>query len=382
MSTDGPADISRDEILRWLEEDDPSALGELWHRADQTRRQHVGDEVHLRGLIEISNHCLRQCHYCGLRAGNPDITRYRMTTDEIVACARQAQAFGYGTVVLQAGEDEGLTLQGVASTIRRIKTEASVAVTLSLGERDAEELAAWREAGADRYLLRFETSNSDLVLRMHPPRGKGRPARMEVLRRLGQIGYEVGSGVMIGIPGQSYDDLASDLELFRELDLDMIGVGPFIAHPATPFGSPDGVQNGLPAGRQVPATELMTYKMVALSRLVCPDANIPSTTALATLNIETGRELGLQRGANIVMPNLTPPEYRVHYEIYPAKACIRETADLCNRCIQGRITKLGRSIGQGEGASPNMRRRSRHGFGQPKRKLEPAPKPRGLRRSS
>ena len=347
--------LARPTILRWLTETDTARLDELWGEADRVRKEHVGDEVHLRGLIEISNHCLRQCHYCGLRAGNRDITRYRMTADEIVACAKQTRDFGYGTVVLQAGEDEGLTLAAVAQIVKRIKAEAAVAVTLSLGERTVEELRAWHEAGADRYLLRFETSNSELFSRMHPPRGGQRPSRMSLLRQLGPLGYEVGSGVMIGIPGQSYEDLTNDLELFRDLDLDMIGVGPFIAHPATPFGKSE-VEDG---PGQVPASELMTYKMIALARLLCPDANIPSTTALATLNIAEGRELGLQRGANIVMPNMTPPEYRVYYEIYPAKACIRETSDMCNRCVTGRIEKLGREIGKGTGASPNMRRRSR-----------------------
>jgi biotin synthase len=347
--------LDRSAILGWLTETDEARLEDLWAEADRVRREHVGDEVHLRGLIEISNHCLRQCHYCGLRAGNRDVTRYRMSPDEIVASAQQAGSFGYGTVVLQAGEDDGLTVDGVTTIVRRIKTEVGLAVTLSLGERTVDELRAWREAGADRYLLRFETSNGDLFSRMHPPRGKDRPARMSLLRQLGPLGYEVGSGVMIGIPGQSYEDLANDLELFRELDLDMIGVGPFIAHPATPFG-----QEEAPAGKdQAPATELMTYKMIALARLLCPDANIPSTTALATLNIAEGRELGLQRGANIVMPNMTPPEYRVYYEIYPAKACIRETSDMCNRCITGRIEKIGRAIGKGPGPSPNARRRSK-----------------------
>ena len=370
--------LDRPGILRWLRETESEALDHLWREADRVRREQVGEEVHLRGLIEISNHCLRQCHYCGLRAGNRDVTRYRMTADEVVACAKQAFDFGYGTVVLQAGEDEGLTLDGVAEIVKRIKAEAAVAVTLSLGERTFDELRAWREAGADRYLLRFETSNSELFSRMHPPRGGQRPSRMSLLRQLGPLGYEVGSGVMIGIPGQSYEDLANDLELFRELDLDMIGIGPFIAHPATPFGQAEAADD---AADQVPASELMTYKMIALARLLCPDANIPSTTALATLNIAEGRELGLQRGANIVMPNMTPPEYRVYYEIYPAKACIRETSDLCNRCITGRIEKLGRAIGKGAGASPNTRRRSR---GQtPKlEKLEAKPSPRlGHRRS-
>jgi biotin synthase len=366
--------LDRTEILRWLTETRSEALDDLWREADRVRRDHVGDEVHLRGLIEISNHCLRQCHYCGLRAGNRDVTRYRMSADEIVACAKQTRDFGYGTVVLQAGEDEGLTLDAVAQIVKRIKAEAAVAVTLSLGERTVDELRAWHEAGADRYLLRFETSNSDLFSRMHPPRGGRRPSRMSLLRQLGPLGYEVGSGVMIGIPGQSYEDLANDLELFRELDLDMIGVGPFIAHPATPFGQAEATD----AADQAPASELMTYKMIALARLLCPDANIPSTTALATLNIAEGRELGLQRGANIVMPNMTPPAYRVHYEIYPAKACIRETSDMCNRCITGRIEKLGRAIGKGAGASPNLRRRFR---GQAPKLERLEPESRGPRRS-
>jgi biotin synthase len=343
------------DILGWLVETDSARLDELWREADQVRRQHVGDEVHLRGLIEISNHCLRQCHYCGIRANHRAITRYRMTADEILSCAKQAQTFGYGTVVLQAGEDDGLTREGIAEIIRRIKQETGLAVTLSLGERTTDELRAWREAGADRYLLRFETSNRDLFARMHPPRPGHHPSRMALLRQLAPLGYEAGSGVMVGIPGQSYEDLANDLLLFRKLDLDMIGIGPFIAHPATPFGqAPEP-----PSESQAPATELMTYKMVALARLVCPDANIPSTTALATLNLGEGRELGLQRGANIVMPNLTPPQYRIHYEIYPAKACIREEADLCNRCITGRIQRIGRKVGKGAGASPQYRRRLR-----------------------
>jgi len=349
--------LDRSAILGWLSETDGARLEQLWATADRVRREHVGDEVHLRGLIEISNHCLRQCHYCGLRAGNRRITRYRMTAPEIVACARQARDLGYGTVVLQSGEDDGLGCDDVARLVRLIKAEVGLAVTLSLGERTLDELRAWREAGADRYLLRFETSNRALFERMHPPRGRGRPTRMELLRALAPLGYEVGSGVMVGIPGQTYEDLARDLELFAELDLDMIGIGPFIPHPATPFG--EEVRATSP--NQVPATELMTYKMVALARLVCPDANLPSTTALATLNLKEGRELGLKRGANILMPNLTPPEYRVLYEIYPAKACVRETADLCNRCITARVAKLGRPVGRGPGGSPNARRRRGRG---------------------
>jgi biotin synthase len=336
--------LSHGELERWLLETDPARLELLWRAADATRRLQVGDAVHFRGLLEISNHCLRQCFYCGLRAGNREVSRYRMTATEILAGARQAQAYGYGTLVMQAGEDDGLTREWVADVVRRIKGETPLAVTLSLGERLPDELAAWREAGADRYLLRFETSNGALYEKIHPARHGRELDRFELLRLLGELGFEVGSGVMIGIPGQSYDDLVRDLELFRELDLDMIGVGPFIPHPATPLGD-DG------EAAQVPNDELMTYKMIALARLTCPPANIPSTTALATINPVDGRERGLQRGANVVMPNITPPAYRVQYEIYPGKAGVHESAAMCHERMQHRIALVGRPMGKGPGGA-------------------------------
>jgi biotin synthase len=340
--------MSRHEILRWLAEPDDGVLEQLWQAADETRRRYVGDAVHLRGLIEIGNHCVRGCAYCGLRAGNAAIDRYRMTADEILACARDAVEFGYGTVVLQAGEDYGFRTEWVAEVVRRIKRETGLAATLSLGERPEADLEVWRSAGADRYLLRFETSDPDLYELIHPSLPGRLSDRFAILRTLGRLGYEVGSGVMIGIPGQSYESLAQDIELFLELDLDMIGVGPFIAHPQTPLGN-GSASSTIPAGDQVPATELMVYKVVALTRLVCPESNIPSTTALATLNKVNGREYGLMRGANIVMPNLTPPEYRVRYEIYPDKACINETASACRSCLRLRVESIGRCLGAGPG---------------------------------
>lgn len=340
----------RGELVRWLRQDDDAALAALWRRADETRRERVGDAVHLRGLVEISSHCVRRCAYCGLRAERRDLPRYRMTDDEILACARQAVAFGFGTLVLQAGEDPGLGMERVAELVRRVKGETELAVTLSLGERSVEELACWRAAGADRYLLRFETSREDLFARIHPGlAGRGPGYRLELLAALRDLGYEVGSGVMIGIPGQTFDDLARDIELFARLDLDMIGVGPFLPHPHTPLGQTSCLPPPVPD--QVPNTEAMTYKVVALARLACPRANIPSTTALATLNRESGRELGLQRGANVVMPNLTPVKYRALYEIYPAKACIGEDAAACNMCLKRRILALGRTIGVGPGGA-------------------------------
>jgi biotin synthase len=275
-----------------------------------------------------------------------------MSDEEIMGCAQKAVQFGYGTVVLQSGEDPGLDCPRIADLVRRIKSETHLAVTLSLGERDDEELATWRRAGADRYLLRFETSNRTLFERIHPPRPGRRSDRLAILGALRRLGYEVGSGVMIGIPGQTYEDLADDIELFGRLNLDMIGVGPYLRHPQTPLADRDAWPDA-PAGEQVPGSEEMTYKVIALSRLVCPRTNIPATTALATLNRSYGRELGLVRGANVVMPNLTPQKYRALYEIYPDKACIAETGEACHHCLTARIGAIGRQPGRGRGDSPN-----------------------------
>jgi len=341
--------IDDSDILSWLEEEDPDRLEELYRMADEVRREAVGDEVHLRGLIEISNCCSRQCGYCGLRAGNREVERYRMTEDEILGCARQAAQYRYGTVVLQAGEDYGIEREWLAAIVRRIKEETPLAVTLSMGERPYEDLVAWKEAGANRYLLRFETSDPELYKLIHPASvGQTAVNRIDILGQLRELGYEVGSGVMIGIPGQTYTGLALDIAQFRRLDLDMIGVGPYISHPETPLGTGDWVRPILPQ-EQVPNTEQMTYKVVALTRLTCPEANIPSTTALATLNKETGRELGLMRGANVVMPNMTPTKYRALYEIYPAKACIDESSSECRVCLRRRIEAIGRQVGLGQG---------------------------------
>lgn len=351
MSNDKPyplaaSGVGFDQILAWLREDDEDRLTNLWHAADDMRRMTVGDDVHFRGLIEISNHCVRQCGYCGLAVTNTGVQRYRMTAEEILGSAREAASYGYGTVVMQAGEDYGITAEWLADVVRRIKSEVGLAVTLSMGERPLDDLRLWKQAGADRYLLRFETSDLDLYNQIHPPLGERISDRFDLLQELRQLGYEIGSGVMIGLPGQSYESLANDLCMFRALDLDMIGVGPYIAHPDTPLGRSD---NRLPPDRQVPNTEMMTYKMIALTRLICPQANIPSTTALATINKRDGRELGLSRGANVVMPNMTPVQYRELYQIYPAKACITETAKECRSCLKNRVRSIGREIGSGPG---------------------------------
>ena len=343
--------MDKNQILSWLREENPRYLSSLYNMADAVRAKFVGQEVHLRGLAEISNYCRRSCAYCGISVMNRKLRRYRMTGEEILACAQQATAFGFGTLVIQAGEDIALKANWIAEIIREIKTQTRLAVTLSLGERSAGELALWRRAGADRYLLRFETSDQRLYQSIHPPApGRASSDRIKLLRWLRKSGYEIGSGIMVGIPGQTYESLADDILLFRELDLDMVGVGPYLPHPATPLGKLAATTPQ--AAGQVPNREEMVYKIIALTRLICPETNIPSTTALATINREEGRELGLSRGANIVMPNLTPIAYRKLYEIYPAKACIFESpeSEQGRLCLQTRILALGRKIGTGSGS--------------------------------
>jgi biotin synthase len=345
--------IDRKQILDWLTCADSSRLPELWRMADAVRRQFVGDEIHLRGLLEISNFCDRNCLYCGIRSHNRAISRYRLSREEILECAHQAVRFGFGTLVLQAGEERGLDAEWIAETLRRIKRETSLAITLSLGERTADEYRLWRDAGADRYLLRFETGKRELFDLIHPPLGGKQGDRKTILKRLREMGYEIGSGVMVGIPGQTFDDLADDILAFRAIDLDMIGVGPYIPHPGTPLAKLAG-KLAAPKGLQVPATVDMGCRVVALARVVCPRANIPSTTALATLDGSLGREQGLERGANVIMPNLTPKKYRQMYEIYPAKAASTEDAEESCSAALRQIEMLGRLVGKGRGDSPNL----------------------------
>jgi len=348
--------MDRTEILHWLRCDTPGTLQDLWERADQTRREHVGDAVHLRGLVEISSHCGRNCHYCGLRAANSKVIRYRLAAEDILACADQAVEFGYGTLVLQSGEDDRIEAGALAGIIRCIKAATPLALTLSLGERSEEDLHIWKEAGADRYLLRFETSDQTLYRAIHPDRNGLVSDRVALLRSLRKVGYEIGSGVMVGIPGQSHETLADDILLMKEMDLDMIGIGPFIAHPDTPLGQ---AKNSLPADQQVPATIAMTCKVLAMARIVCPNANIPATTAMAVMDVWQGRALALGCGANVMMPNLTPDRLRKLYAIYPGKADQAEAADRSDHRIREQIAAMGRQVGQGPGG-----RRKRKGGSQ------------------
>lgn len=305
----------------------------LYSLADAFRARYVGDEVHLRGVIEFSNHCRRRCLYCGLRADNRSLARYRMQPEEILAVARRGVELGYGTIVLQSGEDPWYTAEMLADLVAVIK-ELGVAVTLCVGERPREEYKRWREAGADRYLLKQETANPELYQRLHPDMSW--EERLTRLRWLKDLGYQVGSGNIVGLPGQTLEDLAADLLLLRELEVEMAGIGPLIPHPDTPL-------RGCPAG-SLP----LTYRVLAVARLVIPWAHLPATTAVGTLD-PNGRRLALQRGANVVMPNLTPRKYRAHYQIYPGKICLQEEPEDCRECLEGMIRSLGRRVGRGPG---------------------------------
>ena len=349
----GVADaLTHQAIEHWLRETDETRLEALWAAADEARRRCVGNAVHLRGLVEVSNYCVRGCTYCGIRAANRGIERYRVSADVVLACARKAVDFGYGTLVMQAGEDYGIERDWMADVLRRIRSETTLsAITLSLGERPDEDLAAWREAGADRYLLRFETSDDELYRHIHPDLPGKVSDRMAILRRLQELGYEAGTGIMVGIPGQTHASIAADVELFRGMDMDMIGVGPYLPHPATPLGQEferRQAEDDWPQD-QTPNSELMTCKVIALTRLARPDANLPATTALSLVNKAGGRAHGLERGGNVVMPNLTPPEERERYEIYPEKAAVHETAEAINESIMKLLSSLGRTVGTGAG---------------------------------
>ena len=305
----------------------------LFKEADRIRRENVGDEVHLRGLIEFSNICKRQCKYCGLQSGNKEIERYRILKDEILLYVQKAVNMGYKTIVLQSGEDEYYDTDKMVEIIREIK-KFDVALTLSIGEKSYDEYKAFKNAGADRYLLRIETTDKKLYENMHPNADFENRARC--LYDLKSLGYETGTGCLVGLPNQTIESLASDILFFKELDADMVGIGPFIPHEQTPLAKADKGDFWL------------ALKVMALTRINLPNINIPATTAMETLN-PNGRIIALQSGANVVMPNVTSIEYRAKYEIYPGKICINENPEQCRGCIETKIKSIGRIISQEKG---------------------------------
>jgi len=302
----------------------------LFQAADRVRRRFVGDEIHLRGIVEFSNICVQNCLYCGLRRDNRNLRRYRMTPGEVQESAKEVQSRGIRTLVLQSGEDPWYTRDRLSELIRRIKEETGLTLTLSVGERLQEDYSTWKAAGADRYLLKQETSAEKLFAHLRP--GRTLAERLESLRFLKKLGYEVGSGNMVGLPGQNQEDLLRDIRLFREFDFDMIGIGPFIPHPQTPLG------------KSAPGDLDLTLKALALTRIITRDTHLPATTASTVLSSE-GRKRALMAGANVIMPNLTPRKYRGYYQVYPGK----EKPDGGLDSTLETISSLGRTLSRGAG---------------------------------
>lgn len=336
-----------EDILR-LSLDSPSALvpllqleGEhdcrlLYQAADRVREIYCGPEVFLRGIIEFSSFCRRNCHYCGLRKDNIHLPRYRMSEDEIFAAARMIHEQGIETVVLQSGEDPHYTPERLASIVKRILDSFDVAITLSAGEFSPDEYEFLRVAGADRYLLKIETTNPDIYHSIHPD--SNLEDRMKCTDWLREAGFQVGSGFMIGLPGQTAGDIAGDIWFLKKIDADMAGIGPFIPHPGTPMGKDPG------------GSVSATLKATAVSRLVLKDTHLPTTTALESSG-SGNRVLGLKAGSNVVMPNFTPLKYRKLYQIYPEKAGSDLEPLEALKVILEQIRGTGRPVGKGKGDS-------------------------------
>ena len=329
--------LSKDEIVTLLQPEYDGA--DLFAAADRTRKKFVGDDVQLRGLIEYSNYCRNNCLYCGIRRDNHAVQRYRIAPDAIIRLAQNAAEAGYKTVVLQSGEDVYYTVGRLQYIISEIK-KSDIAVTLSIGEKSFEEYAAYKAAGADRYLLRHETYNHEHYRKLHPP-NLSPEHRQQCLRDLKDIGYQIGCGFMVGSPYQTSEHLAEDMLFMKELNPHMIGIGPFIPHHDTPF-----------AGESAGTLELTLY-MLGLIRLMIPKVLLPATTALGTIHPK-GRELGILAGANVVMPNLSPTEVRKDYLLYDNKICTGDESAQCRHCLEMRMKSIGYQVVTDRGDSLNI----------------------------
>ena len=325
------------QILRYTDEElaslieDETATEVLGKEADEVRRANYGTEVYVRGLIEFSNYCKNDCYYCGIRKGNQKADRYRLSFDDILSCCEEGFQLGFRTFVLQGGEDPWYTDEKVCQIVSAIKERfPECAVTLSIGEKSKESYQAYFNAGAERYLLRHETADPVHYQKLHPD-SMSLENRKRCLFDLKEIGYQVGSGFMVGSPYQTAENLVSDLRFLQELQPDMIGIGPYITHQDTPFAK-------FPSGSLT-----KTLRLVSILRLLFPYALIPSTTALGTIHPE-GRELGLKAGGNVVMPNLSPVSVRKKYELYENKICTGEEAAQCRGCLEARVKRAGYQI--------------------------------------
>ena len=322
-------DLTNAELKILLESDDLDE--QLFRAADQARRAVYGDAVYIRGLIEFTNYCRNNCYYCGIRRDNRYADRYRLSKEEILACCAEGYALGFRTFVLQGGEDPYYTDERICQIVSEIRSGyPDCAITLSIGEKSRESYQAYFDAGANRYLLRHETANEQHYRRLHPD-SMSLDNRKRCLFDLKEIGYQVGSGFMVGSPHQTTENLIEDLRFLQTLQPDMIGIGPYITHGETPFSTfPNG-------------SFALTLRLVAVLRLMFPHALIPATTALGTIHPQ-GRELGLKAGANVVMPNLSPVDVRKKYDLYENKICTGEEAAQCRGCLERRVRSAGYQI--------------------------------------
>ncbi len=307
-------------------------------KADTIRRKYCGNIVHLRALIEFSNFCKKQCVYCGINSKIKNVIRYRLSENEIIETAKKASELGFKTVVLQSGEDDFFGTKKMCSIIEKIK-ELNVALTLSLGEKTKEEYKAYKNSGADRYLLRIETTDEKLYKKMHP--NADFKNRIKCLYNLKELGYETGSGILIGLPEQTVDSIADDILFFKKLNADMIGLGPLITHKET-------LLKNYPCG----SFEL-ALKALAITRILMPNINIPATTAMETL-LKEGRKIALKSGANVVMPNITPEIAKENYSIYPNKQGINALDKIELENLKNEIISIGDTISNDYGTSKNF----------------------------
>ena len=325
-------DLSKEEIVSFLKDD--MCNEELFKAADEVRKKYAGDEVFLRGLIEFSNYCENNCLYCGIRRDNKKLMRYRIEPDDIVEIARYAiQEAGMKTIVLQSGEDLYFDVDKISYICKQIKA-MDAAITLGIGEKSFKEYEAYKKAGADRYLLRIETTDKKLYEDNDP--GMSWEDRLQCLKDLKKLGYELGSGCLVGLPNQTIESLADDILFFKEIGSDMIGIGPFIPHSETPLANSEGGKFDL------------ALKVMALTRLILPDINIPATTAMEALR-PNGQALALQAGANVIMPNVTPTNFRENYQLYKGKT-ITGILDGIQK-IHSKIESIDRRVGKGYGNS-------------------------------
>ncbi len=323
-------DLNKEQIIELLKSDG----NWLFNTADHVRKYYVGDEVHLRGLIEFSNICRCNCQYCGLQSSNKKVSRYRLEKEEILQIVKDGIKQGYKTIVLQSGEDMYFDSNKMCEIIEEIK-KFDIALTLSIGERPYKEYKAFKDAGADRFLLRIETTDKSLYKKLHP--NMSFENRQECLYNLKSLGYETGTGCLVGLPEQTIESLADDILFFKELDADMIGIGPFIPHPDTAL-----------RGELDPANFDTALKVMAITRLILPNINIPATTAMETINPQ-GRLIALKSGANVVMPNITKGDCRKKYEIYPNKAGTIDNPLTSRDIIIKKIQSIGRTISTTKG---------------------------------